>query len=215
MNSERYVVYGLHSGDEVIRYVGMTTVKLSRRLYEHRRMAKLGQVNRPVYRWMQKYGPENVQAVVLEQLDGPEGLAELEIAWVAKLRETNDLLNLTDGGELFLGYVSTPEHKAALSRALRGRPNTPEQNTKIAKASLGNQRWKLRRSKECLASRLKRQAAEWYAENGYNPHQYAGHKSNHVNAGRPNRGKCLFCRDGIGMNPFDPDLHKEPYADAA
>lgn len=88
-------IYGLHSGNGVIRYIGQTLQKSERRLAQHRYAANYGN-KYPVYVWMRKHGAGVIQVVSLETCE-PELLNECEIAWIARLK-SRALLNVSIGG---------------------------------------------------------------------------------------------------------------------
>lgn len=137
MSKRELVVYGLYFEGNGIRYVGMTSNSIKRRVYEHRRCAKQG-MKRPVYAWMRKYGPDNVKYIILERCNTHEELVRQEIWWIAEARRYESLMNLTDGGEAFLGWESTPEHKEALSKALKGKTRSPETRELMSQGMKGN-----------------------------------------------------------------------------
>lgn len=78
------VIYGLHAGDGVIRYVGKTTQDPPKaRLYEHRTAAN-GGATPPVYDWIREVGPANVQLQVLERTPILAVLDRKEREWIDK-----------------------------------------------------------------------------------------------------------------------------------
>lgn len=97
------VIYGLHRGDGVIRYVGLTTLTAPHRLSQHRIVANAG-LRRPLYYWMRKHGPETIETVVLETVDDAEQLDEREIYWINELgtfiglKTERNGFNCTTGG---------------------------------------------------------------------------------------------------------------------
>lgn len=103
-------VYGLHCvcgcDQRGIRYIGQTVQPLTTRLTNHRSHARFG-TKTPVYHWIRKHGPENIQIVALEDTT-LEGLDAREVDWI---RRTPGLLNLAAGGEggAFRGR-KRPEH---------------------------------------------------------------------------------------------------------
>lgn len=110
------IIYGLHDGDGVIRYVGLSS-NGTERLYRHRYLAKRGMVS-PLYTWARKHGVNNMTMTILE--DVPIGDLELldarEIFWIAKLgSEGAALLNMTDGGRRVAGYTHSAETRAKMS----------------------------------------------------------------------------------------------------
>lgn len=110
------VIYGLHNGDNRIRYVGKTVSGTARRLRGHRYDARKGSTL-PVHRWMRKHGPDCVQIVVLDSVTGADDWREIERRWIVAFGD--DLLNITKGGEGAHEPIFTPEHRAKISASLR------------------------------------------------------------------------------------------------
>lgn len=135
------VIYGLHTGDHVVRYIGQTVKVPSIRMREHRNFADKG-VDWPVYRWMRKSGSENIQMCIMEVVDNPSLLDDREIALISEYRLTypKSMLNVTDGGGGIRGYVFTEEQRKTLSAARMGNQNakgfkhTEETRAKVAAA---------------------------------------------------------------------------------
>lgn len=114
------VVYGLHNGDGVIRYVGQT-VDADRRLKQHRNSPgnKVGGTRRqPVTYWIRKHGAENIQMVILGTADTRESLDKLERELISS---STGLLNLAPGGLGISGYHQSEEHKKKLSDSQKGK----------------------------------------------------------------------------------------------
>lgn len=93
------VVYALHLGDGQYRYVGLTRCGARERLRVHRKHARRGVLDLPVYRWMRKHGAETIQMDVLQAVATPAELNACEMRWIATLAAAgHDLLNCTAGG---------------------------------------------------------------------------------------------------------------------
>lgn len=108
------VIYGLHNGDGVIRYVGLTTVDPARRLSDHRKKAHNSKL--PVYNWMRKHGRKNIQFKILATADSVTELCELEMALIEEMRANGaNLLNVTLGGETGSGWVGEDSPQAKLT----------------------------------------------------------------------------------------------------
>jgi transposase len=149
-------VYGLASShDDVIRYIGQTSVGLETRRKWHlswtinerdksRRTAWIKSVLRDGH---------DLKIITVEQ---DATLHEAEIRWIAHYRGLGaDLVNLTNGGDGGIGVPKTEEHKARISAAHTGskkpwtsirnsagkgkpgHPSTPETNRKISIAMTG------------------------------------------------------------------------------
>lgn len=169
-----YIIYGLSLDGYAIRYVGLTAKSAEHRLRGHQGCARSG-INLPLYRWMRKYGPENVQTRVLGYTASIEDLYLAERWWIAELREAGyHLLNLTDGGDGVHGYIFTDEQRARLSAAHKGkrhsgsfakshapwnkgRPPSEEQKAKLSAAMKG------RVFSEEHKAKL-RAASKWYSQ---------------------------------------------------
>lgn len=114
-------VYGLYcicencEGD--VKYVGKTTAGAQERLYRHRWNARNGLVY-PVYAWMRKHGVDNIKSRVLEDIEDPQRLDELEIRWITELKTLRDEsgYNLSPGGGGTFGYKHAPDAKTRISR---------------------------------------------------------------------------------------------------
>ena len=124
------IVYGLHAGDNVIRYVGMTARSAKERFREH---IKHRNANKhfPVYDWMRKYGDE-IQIVILQSYETRAEASKGEVAFIKELGFDN-LLNCTYGGE-GVTYWSD-EARAKMSKTKSNQ--SLETREKIAKAKTG------------------------------------------------------------------------------
>lgn len=93
-NCKGCLVYGLHAGDGIIRYIGQTRSHPDDRLRYHRKHCH--QVKTPVQRWLAQHG-DAVQLVVL----CAEATWDVtEIIMIDRYKRSGgDLLNLTRGGE--------------------------------------------------------------------------------------------------------------------
>lgn len=178
-------VYGLaSSNDDVIRYIGQTSVKLETRRKWHiswtvnerdksRRTAWIKSVLRDGH---------DLKIITVEQ---DAELHEAEIRWIAHYRSLGvELVNLTNGGDGGIGVPKTEAHKAKISAAHKGskkpwtsirnsagkgkpgHPSTPETNLKISIATTG-------KPKRGLAERNKQRV--WTSE------MRAKSAANHVN----------------------------------
>lgn len=130
----RALIYGLcdpTTGE--LRYVGKTVYALSKRLQQHVRYSERG-TNDHKSNWIRKVGvPE---AFVIESVDG-DGLEE-EMHHIAQLRSLGcRLLNHTAGGEGRTGDKHTPESRAKIAAAHRGRRRSAEQRKRMSDANKG------------------------------------------------------------------------------
>lgn len=140
-------VYGLHSGDDIIRYIGMTSRTGVQRFKEHLRASKAGK-RFPIYDWMRKHG-QAVQVVTIEICDNDIQAKELEKSLIAKIGRDH-LLNCTDGGDGVTGWTyaarlkmskikSNPslETRAKISASKKGQKFTQEHKEKLSLARTG------------------------------------------------------------------------------
>lgn len=131
------IVYGLHKGDGVIRYIGQTVRTPQRRLSVHKADARFGKQN-PVQDWMRKHGVEGIELIVLETAEDREHLDALERFWIAQMRESGiKQMNVTAGGRGHAGYRYGPETIAKRVAKLTGQQRTPEQRERISAGKTG------------------------------------------------------------------------------
>lgn len=130
------VIYGLHNGDGVIRYVGLTSKSAETRLHEHTRDANVARLrDYPVYRWIRREGTSNIHTTVLEYIADIKDLGVRERFWIAYYRAHGHiLLNCNDGG--LGGWLGT-EASAKTSAKLRGVPKSAEHRAKLSAAKMG------------------------------------------------------------------------------
>jgi group I intron endonuclease len=130
-------------------YIGQTRQAFSRRKSRHLWDAARNNPCR-FHAAIRKYGPEAFEFKTL--VVGPAGdwLSEMEIRAIEAYDSYNKGYNDTKGGEgtlgskARLGKTHTPEARAKIGAARRGKPgtrlghhNTPEQNEKVRQANLG------------------------------------------------------------------------------
>jgi hypothetical protein len=129
------VIYILYAEDgRGIRYVGWTTKTLEGRLRQHRNEHS----DTRKCRWMKKVGPKNVRLVVIKHVLVSDAL-RIEIEYIRIFREMGfELTNSTDGGE---GCPNpSPETRAKMSVAKKGKTQTPEHIANAAAARAGQHR---------------------------------------------------------------------------
>lgn len=129
----KMVVYGVYheeEGPDAIRYVGKTKKALSERVYYHKWdfERSVGASKRPLYKWIGKYGLEQICVRVLQSgFQSSEDCVAAEIEWIDRLQTFAPLgkggLNATIGGEGVHGYVLTKEDRARISERTRGERN--------------------------------------------------------------------------------------------
>jgi len=131
-----YVVYALYCTcheDRGLRYVGQTTRGASVRFRFHIWDAISDRSDLAVHRWVRKHGGDNIRYVILEALESPERLDEIEIKWIRKLGTFSDPrgLNMSEGGKSIKGYVHSEETR----KKMCGRVYTDETRTKMSNSA--------------------------------------------------------------------------------
>jgi group I intron endonuclease len=142
--NESWVIYGLKKlGTDEYRYIGMTTKKLSRRIYLHTWESKKASPVLPVHKWIKSIeGAFEVDILAKAPKKDKDELAKLEISYISWAKENDyKLLNLTNGGEGTLGYSESEEVRKKKSKQMSGEGNprygirwTPELRAKILAA---------------------------------------------------------------------------------
>lgn len=120
----RVVIYGLRvkSTGEIV-YIGKS-VNFKQRVASHKKAAKAGMVNLPIYRWMRVHDANLWQFVILAETT-PTTWEDDERAWIAKYRELGQAkLNIDDGGAGRTPYVMGEETKKKLAETSRGNINS-------------------------------------------------------------------------------------------
>ena len=115
------VVYLMTNKLNLMRYVGKTTKKLRKRLYEHKCIK--GNQNTYIGRAIAFYGWENFSVEILEECTDNNQLSEREIYWI-KFLDTKrpNGYNLTDSGEGTLGREYSDETRTKISESVPKRP---------------------------------------------------------------------------------------------
>jgi hypothetical protein len=150
----RYVVYCLRDPLTLeIRYIGITSMKLSKRLGSHMRPRPSDRCHRT--HWIASLRDRGLIAVIepIETLTGRDQAAAREQYWIAMFRSYGfRLTNSTAGGEgmndpctetrlklsvAMKGKKKSLEHAKAISAGKKGRPNSPEHIAKVAAAKRG------------------------------------------------------------------------------
>lgn len=136
------VIYGLHNGDFDYRYIGQTVKPIRTRFKSHLSSAKCGAAL-PVYNWMRKHGPENIQVCVIETFDEEtiHLIDEREIFHIAQYRHisTGKNMNVADGGDGTKGFTHSAETRAKMSTAQIGKKTSEATKAKLSAAQIGNQ----------------------------------------------------------------------------
>lgn len=124
-----------------VRYVGKTLQELRVRYAGHLSTAKLRRRGTHKENWVRSVGGKPTLTTVEVVTGSIEEGAEVERRWIARLKADGcDLTNLTDGGEGIVGYRFSEAARAKLSAIRRGvkkGPLTPEHRAKIGAANRG------------------------------------------------------------------------------
>jgi hypothetical protein len=137
-----YLIYGLvDPRNGHLRYIGKSSSGLKRPRY-HSWPSCLKRETSYKTNWIKGLVAAglNYQVVVIQELDGPEGLGEVETGWIRYFRETgHPLTNLTDGGEG--GYLSEDTRRkiSAKSRGRKMPPRSEEYRKKQSLAHMGRE----------------------------------------------------------------------------
>jgi group I intron endonuclease len=112
-----YLITNLINGK---KYVGQTRQKLNERIHEHKR--KSNKIIKGIDGAIKKYGWENFKVEIIEECP-IEMLNEREIFWISELNtKIPNGYNITDGGDGSNGHSPSPETRAKISAANKGRP---------------------------------------------------------------------------------------------
>ncbi|MCR4300616.1 MAG: NUMOD3 domain-containing DNA-binding protein [Sulfuricaulis sp.] len=142
VNRRACSIYALFDPRDInhVRYVGKTVQAPAKRLSEHIWRAQSLKQRTPDYRcrWIRSLLAVGVSPGlrILEVVDLDEELTA-ERRWIALLKTSHRLTNLTDGGEGMSGYVPSDETKRKIGAANRGRVLSDETKRKIAAANKG------------------------------------------------------------------------------
>ena len=113
------------------KYIGKTIRLLDVRRKAHVQTARRG-CGAYFHAAMRKYGLEAFDWDVLYQNDDRKLLSEMEREFIRLLNtKTPNGYNLTDGGDGARGCLATPERRAKISAANKGRKLTPEQRARF------------------------------------------------------------------------------------
>lgn len=131
----RFYVYVLARPDNSPFYVGKGQGK---RVFKHDTEARSGHRCHKcnVIRKIWKQG-KDVRRYIVFTSDSEQEALDYE-RYLIELYGKHTLTNVTDGGIGVPGYVFTPEVRAKMSKALKGRKPTPEANANVSKALKGH-----------------------------------------------------------------------------
>jgi hypothetical protein len=136
----RFLIYGLIDPRTLfIRYIGLSSSGMARPAY-HRTPSGM-KISGHRTSWIKGLRAEGLDyaTVVLAEASSKASLCDEERFWIAYGRACGwPLTNIADGGEGGASGLKrgprSPEHRAKLSRALRGRKLTAEQRARISEA---------------------------------------------------------------------------------
>lgn len=127
------LIYFLHSGDLVPRYIGVTTNTLARRKMRHIDRAKnINKSNQRSSFWVL----ENCERLCIELIEevNDEVRYDAEKFWISKYRsEGFDLLNETAGGPGMSGYSFSQDSREKMSKSHKARDVTGAKNPNFGK----------------------------------------------------------------------------------
>ena len=126
----RWVIYTLSDpkAPDVVRYVGATHTKPATRLAQHVNHARRRQEQYHSARWVRSLDREGLRPVIeiVEEGSG-KGWEEAERRWIALHRDKGSpLTNHAKGGRGPVGCIRSPETRAKLAAANRGKKQSPE-----------------------------------------------------------------------------------------
>jgi group I intron endonuclease len=117
-------------------YIGQTVTGVSRRFGEHKATSRIGSTL-ALHRAMRKHGFHNFSILEIASCGSKELLNELEqhyIKFFGTYSVTGHGYNMTLGGDSSHGYVMSPESRAKMSLAKKGKPLSEEHKAKIGLA---------------------------------------------------------------------------------
>ncbi|ASN52504.1 hypothetical protein [Sinomonas sp. R1AF57] len=125
------MIYGLHGGDGVIRYVGQSKAGIAGRLSGHRGTARAGSTQ-PVHTWMREAGIESVVAVTLHEVPEGASMDDAEAEWIARSRAEYPDVNLNTVARSTTREVTAVERarRSARAKAMWADPEAKEKLTK-------------------------------------------------------------------------------------
>lgn len=137
----------------LLRYVGITTKTLHKRLVEHCKYSRNAAKQAHRDRWIRQLLDANLRPVILlieETFDN-----ERECFWISHYRTAGlNLVNRTDGGEGVHGILRDEEVRKRMSEARRGKKLSEEHRQNIGKGLLGHKH---------SADSIAKMSAAWHA----------------------------------------------------
>ena len=165
------IIYALHNGDGVHRYIGYTSKTAAQRLKDHYYTCTVQKAKgRDLYMWMTQCGRESIQIDILESHESItlRDILQRERDFIAEARANGvDLLNGTTGGQGLPGLSHTDEAKAKMSSRHKGKTISPEQRKQISEFMTGH---KYNESRGPVSEETKQRMSE--ARRGEKNHNY-------------------------------------------
>lgn len=131
-------IYGLYSQDGRIRYVGVTSVGLKKRLAKHWHHAVTGR-SCDLHNWLRSVSKEQVHIRALEEVPSEIRL-QVERDWIRTLSTYSDeLLNVLDTDKFRERCVGpkTDAHKKKIALARTGTHHSQEARDKMSRSHIG------------------------------------------------------------------------------
>jgi group I intron endonuclease len=142
MSACRFTAYWVVNAVNGKKYIGATGRSVDARWYEHLKNARTGQEDVLLHQAIQKHGPERFSCVPVASAKTWVDICAVERALILQ-EQTHDRqfgYNQTLGGVGSLGLVHTAETRARLSEMHKGKskgPHSPEHRAKIGAAHRG------------------------------------------------------------------------------
>lgn len=129
-----YLVTNTHNGK---RYVGITRFSVRKRWLQHLQAARNPKAYGGLLSALRKYGPDAFTMEVIGHSDDWDTLKAMEQQAIQDYNTyapNGQGYNLTLGGDGNLGYIPSPEQKAAMSARMQGRNNSEETRARLSVA---------------------------------------------------------------------------------
>lgn len=123
------------------KYVGKTTKSIEYRFRRHIEKSS-GEDRQHLHNAIRKYGQENFECYLLEDVSDKDLLSEREMHWIKKLDTKNIGYNETDGGDGSFGRQVSEETRRKHSEQSKRYYSNPDNKKKISDATKkGMKRW--------------------------------------------------------------------------
>lgn len=123
------------------KYVGKTTKSIEYRFRQHIEKSS-GEDRQHLHNAIRKYGQENFECYLLEDVSDKDLLSEREMYWIKKLDTKNIGYNETDGGDGSFGRQVSEETRRKHSEQSKRYYSNPDNKKKVSDATKkGMKRW--------------------------------------------------------------------------